>query len=132
MYCLETTCVCTDTLSQAKTHKPNETVAVTLFWQVENSPDVDHTVFVHLLDSSDQLVAQLDRPAGSFASPTSTWHKGQAWRDSYPVLLPPGLPDGVYTLHIGMYNWPSLERLPISETDKDSWKLGEIHVDTNR
>jgi hypothetical protein len=112
----------------AETAHPGETVAVTLFWQVESTPTTDHTVFVHLLDASGQLVAQLDRPAGGSASPTSTWREGQAWRDSYPVLLPANLPGGVYTLQVGMYDWPSLDRLPIAGLDQTTWPLGEIQV----
>jgi 4-amino-4-deoxy-L-arabinose transferase-like glycosyltransferase len=114
-------------LSTERAH-PGETVAVTLFWQVESTPATDHTVFVHLLDESGQLVAQLDRPAGGAASPSSTWRAGQAWRDSYPVPLPADLPGGVYTLQVGMYDWPSLDRVPIAGTGQTTWPLGEVQV----
>ncbi|MAT97029.1 MAG: hypothetical protein CL608_07800 [Anaerolineaceae bacterium] len=115
----------------AEEYQPNETVNVTLFWQVEKTPTADHTLFVHLLDASGQLIAQLDRPAGGITSPTSTWREGETWRDTYPVPLPANMPNGQYTLQIGMYDWPSLERLPIANTNEDSWELGEIVVGPN-
>ena len=112
-------------------NQPDETVVVTLFWEVKTSPVANHTLFIHLLDSSGQLVTQLDRLMGNSMYPTSQWQAGEAWRDSYPLMLPADLPNGVYTLHIGMYDWPSLERLPISESINDVWNIGGISVVTN-
>lgn len=109
-------------------HRPGDTLAVTLLWQVQQKPVADHTLFVHLLDASGQLVTQLDRPIGGPSSPTSTWREGQAWRDSYPILLPESLPAGTYSLQIGMYDWPSLERLPITNTEEDTLTVTEIEV----
>ncbi|KAA3658290.1 MAG: hypothetical protein DWQ04_25535 [Chloroflexi bacterium] len=107
---------------------PEETMTINLFWQVHATPTANHTSFIHLIDASGQLVAQLDRPAGGSQSPTSTWQKGQIWRDSYPLLLPANLPDGSYALRVGLYDWPSLERLPISNSEEDSWQLGNFQI----
>ncbi len=112
----------------AEKFQPGETINLTLFWQVERTPTADHTLFVHLLDASGQLITQLDRPAGGPTSPTSTWQEGEFWRDAYPVLLPQGLPDGQYSLRIGMYDWPSLERLPIANTSENSWELEKVTI----
>jgi hypothetical protein len=112
----------------AEKYQPGETVNITLFWQVERTPTADHTLFVHLLDASGQLITQLDRPAGGTISPTSTWREGELWRDTYPVQLPEEAPNGQYTLRIGMYDWPSLERLPITNTNEDSWELEKIII----
>ncbi len=65
---------------------------------------------------------------GGTATPTSTWQKTQTWRDAYPLLLPDDLPDGTYTLQIGMYDWPAVERLPIENADQNVLKLGTITI----
>jgi hypothetical protein len=110
----------------------NESLVVTVFWGVEKQPTADHTLFVHVIDQSGQVVTQLDRPTGGLQSPTSTWVEGQAWRDSYPIVLPPELADGLYSVRVGLYDWPSLERLAIQDSSETSFKLGEIEILSNR
>jgi len=34
-------------------------VMLTLYWQARQKPDFDYSAFVHLVDASDQLVAQM-------------------------------------------------------------------------
>jgi hypothetical protein len=104
---------------------------VTLYWHVQNAIVQDYTVFVHVLDQSGNLVAQLDRPPGGGTSPTSAWEEGQYLQDSYPVLLPADLSPGDYTVHIGMYTWPELQRQPVTLQGKeagDSIEIGEFAV----
>ena len=110
---------------------PGETIAVQLYWEVEATAEADYTLFVHLLDSSGKLWAQLDRPTGGVLTPMSTWEPGQAWRDIYPVQLPLELPPGEYTIQVGMYQWPSLDRIPITGVSDDVLPLGQVLVETD-
>ena len=87
---------------------------VTLYWRVLADVTQDYTVFVHVVDEAGQIVAQLDRPPGGGASPTSTWRAGQFLRDTYPVSLPDGLAPGDYHVRAGLYGWPDLARLPVA------------------
>jgi hypothetical protein len=110
---------------------PGETMIVQLFWQVHEAPPADYTVFVHVLDDQGQLAAQFDRPPGGGTSPTTSWEPGQILLDTYPVPLPEDLPAGEYTVQVGMYTWPSLERQIVSVDDVpvgDSVLLGTVQI----
>ena len=109
----------------------NSVVSVSLYWQVLEKPAADYTVFIHVLNARGELVTQFDRPPGGGTWPTSTWLAGQTLRDIYPLPIPSDVPDGVYTVRVGMYTWPSLERLPVSIDGVpvgDSVELGSIQV----
>jgi len=94
--------------------KPGDSFAIDLYWEVLEKPPADYTVFIHVLDDRDELVTQFDRPAGGGTAPTSTWRTGQTLRDAYPLALPEGIGTGTYTVRMGMYAWPSMERIPVS------------------
>jgi 4-amino-4-deoxy-L-arabinose transferase-like glycosyltransferase len=87
----------------------DETLAVTLVWQAQTPISQDYTAFVHLLNETGELIAQLDRPPAGY--PTSTWRVGELVRDTYRVPLPPDLPPGQYTVQTGFYSWPELVRV---------------------
>ncbi len=84
-------------------------LAVTLAWQGQSPMALDYTAYVHLLNETGELVAQLDRPPAGY--PTSDWRVGEIIQDSYRVPLPPDLPPGSYTLQTGFYHWPTLAGL---------------------
>ncbi len=91
---------------------PGDTLTVTLVWRTEASLNSDYTVFVHLLDSDDELVAQSDHPPLSGAYPTSFWVSGDVVRDPHVVEIDQSAPPGVCTLVVGMYRSGSATRLP--------------------
>lgn len=108
-----------------------QTLVVKLFWHVLQTPPADYTVFVHVVNAQGQLVTQFDRPPGGGTSPTTSWQPGQTLLDMYPVPIPDDLPSGEYTVHVGMYTWPSLERQPVSINGApagDSVLLGTVHM----
>ena len=95
---------------------PGDTVALTLYWQVETQPDRAYTVFVHLLDSTGETVTQVDRwPANS---PSDTWAAGQVMVDEYALVLPADVHPGSYRLRIGLYDAVSGVRLAVLGTDE--------------
>lgn len=98
---------------------PGETTNITLYWEVLETTSSDYTVFIHLLDSEGDLITQFDRPAGGTENPTSAWKAAQIMRDTYPLSVPEETPTGEYALRLGMYTWPSLERLPITIDNAD-------------
>ncbi|MBX2998246.1 MAG: DUF2142 domain-containing protein [Caldilineaceae bacterium] len=110
---------------------PGGILSVELYWQVLAPIPADYTVFIHVLDSADQIVAQLDRPPGGGTSPTSTWREGQTLRDTYPVPLPADLQPGDYRVRMGLYTWPDLARQPVNTGERtldDNVLLGSFHV----
>ncbi len=92
---------------------PGAEFEVRLYWEALQSPEDDYIVFVHLLDANGQLVASHDGPPTNGQNPTRTWLPGEIVPDVHHIVLDPGIPVGTYRLQVGMYRWPSVERLPV-------------------
>jgi 4-amino-4-deoxy-L-arabinose transferase-like glycosyltransferase len=111
---------------------PGTILPIDLYWEVLQKPSENYTVFIHVYDDANNLVAQYDRPAGGEAHPSSSWKKGQVLRDTYPLMIPEAVPAGRYQVRIGMYTWPSLTRLPISRDQSvvgDTVELFDLNVE---
>ena len=93
---------------------------VTFYWKSIAKTDKDYTIFVHLLDSSGNIRAQIDTQPRGGAYPTSIWDVGEVIRDDYMLKLPPDLLPGEYRIEVGAYEYPSLTRLPIISSDGKS------------
>jgi hypothetical protein len=89
------------------------TLTVTLNWRASASPTENFVVFTHLLNEDGVLVAQWDAEPAGGRFPTSAWPEGSPFSYSVSLQLPADLPPGDYRLLVGMYRWPSLERLPV-------------------
>ena len=110
-----------------------DVIPVSLYWRVLAKPGADYTIFIHVLNGKGELVTQFDRPPGGGTSPTSGWQVGQVLRDTYPLPIPLDAPAGTCTVRVGMYTWPSLERLPVTIDDVpvgDSVVLGSLQIQT--
>ena len=70
----------------------------------------DYTVFVQLLNSAGQVVAQVDAPPLAGTAPTTTWLPGEILTDPYTLTLPADLSPGDYRLITGLYNAATGER----------------------
>ena len=93
-----------------------ETIELTLYWETLQQMGLDYTIFVHLVDGAGNPVAQQDaQPWWEVPIPTSTWQPGEILKDHHSLPLPPELPAAPYTLHVGVYFWQTLERLPVLE-----------------
>ncbi len=94
--------------------RSGETLRVKLYWQSTASTDKDYTIFLHLLDANDNVRAQTDAQPFHGAYPTSIWDAGAVVRDEYALELPRDLAAGDYRLVLGLYEYPSLARLPVT------------------
>ncbi len=91
-------------------------VIIDLVWRVTQPLETSYTLFVHLLNQANELVAQADTlPVGGLF-PTDAWPVGVPVRDQIEVALPPGAPPGQYTLWLGWYDWRTGQRLSIVDT----------------
>ena len=97
-----------------------QTVGLTFYWESLAPTDIDYTVFVHLLSADDTIVAQIDRPLTAGVYPSSLWSPGEIIPDSLTMSIPPTLPPGAYTIVAGLYNFATGQRLPVTETGRDS------------
>ena len=91
-------------------------LTLALYWQARDGtprPD-DVTVFVHLLDADETVVAGHDNPPCRGTCPVSTWQPGEVIRDEYTLQVPASLSPGDYRIEIGMYDPQTLTRLPVA------------------
>ena len=97
------------------TSRAGESLNVTLYWKSIAKTDKNYTIFVHLLDSSGKIRAQVDSQPRGGAYSTSIWDAGEMIRDDYALPLPRDLAAGEYRIEIGAYEYPSLTRLAVSD-----------------
>lgn len=90
----------------------DDTIHLTLYWQASADMDVDYTVFTHMVDDGNNIVAQHDSQPDGGSYPTSRWLEGEVVEDEHILLPMAGYRPGEFTLLAGMYDWRSGERLP--------------------
>ncbi len=105
--------------------RPGDNIHLTFFWQCLEEVEQSYTVFVHLVDAGDNLVAQKDNPPVDGFYPTTEWEVGEIVRDQYDLVIPPGTPSGEYRLNVGMYLAETGQRLNVF---KDSVPLPDNQV----
>ena len=120
----------------AVTAAPGDALAVTLYWQAEESMSANYSVFIHLLaddggEGLGRMVSQRDMYPGQGAFPTSLWQPGERIADTYILPIPPTTmtPSELY-LAIGLYRVESGDRLVVADADGhaggDHVRLGHI------
>ena len=90
---------------------------VQLNWRAEMAPSADYTAFVYLCDercTASTILAQDDAQPGTTFYPTSLWRPGVVVVDTRTLHLPATAPPTV-TVGVGLYAWPNMERLAITE-----------------
>ncbi len=103
------------------TVKLGESIRLGLDWLAQQQVDESYTIFVHLIDGNNQLIAQRDYTPMGGAFPTQLWIPkwiaGQAVNDPYQIKVPNDLPPGEYFIETGMYGMTSQRRVPIIGKD---------------
>ncbi|HLY64507.1 MAG TPA: hypothetical protein VKU60_03140, partial [Chloroflexota bacterium] len=108
---------------------PGGTLNVELQWQALQPFDANYTVFVHLLDGTNRVVAQQDAQPLDGQLPTIAWQSGQIVNDQHAIPLPAALPAGDYRVEVGLYLQSTGERLSLSDApSQDSLILDPIQV----
>jgi hypothetical protein len=89
---------------------------VRLMWRARDPIDEDYTAFVYLCRArcaEDSVVAQHDEQPGEGYYPTRLWFPGDVIVDAHTFELPRGEPIPS-SVAVGLYSWPSIERLPVT------------------
>jgi hypothetical protein len=113
-----------------RTLKPGQSVDVALLWQAARAPAGDRVVFVQLVDDEGEVWASQESQPGDGAYPTGQWLRDEVVRDVHTLLIPAGLPDGVYHVVTGMYD-PSgapLTVIRLTRRSLDHVDLGAVEV----
>ena len=93
---------------------PGGTLRLSLYWQAESTPALNYTVFIHINDEAGSLVAQQDVMPAEDTAPTSRWEPGEFVEDFHIIPLPEDLPSGEYHILVGMYDFQTGARLPVT------------------
>lgn len=101
------------------TLQPNDILLVKLNWQPLKIFTKDWKLFIHLVDSNDNVIAQFDGYPQFDAKPeqpyrTSKWIPGEIITDAYPLRMPADLPTDSYRVFIGLYDETTFARLPVA------------------
>jgi 4-amino-4-deoxy-L-arabinose transferase-like glycosyltransferase len=118
---------------EANQVEPGAQLPVTLYWQALASMDRDYSVFVHLLDENDVVVAQRDTYPGLGLLATRLLAPGQTWADRYVLQLPPSAYAPSQTrIEVGLYDLPTGQRLQATGPDGtalgDNVRLGAVSL----
>jgi 4-amino-4-deoxy-L-arabinose transferase-like glycosyltransferase len=119
-----------------ETIEAGETLHLTLYLQGQAEMDEDYTVFTHLLNEENQIVAQRDSQPQNGNYPTSIWDIEEVVKDEYEMVLDPDTPSGRYRLGVGLYLLATGERLPAfvggKRSPEDRVLLREVQVENER
>jgi hypothetical protein len=75
--------------------------------------ETDYTTFVHFLDETGQVVAQVDHVPGDGSFPTNGWLPGEVVADRFAVPWSVEMGTSAQQIEIGVYDPRTLERLPV-------------------
>jgi hypothetical protein len=93
----------------------NDILVVTLYWQSLQPTGENYTVFVHLLDSKGQVIAQEDLPPARGDRPTSGWTEAEIIRDEHHLKVP--AVEGPLRLEVGIYLPATGQRLFLPDNE---------------
>ncbi len=114
--------------NEMSTIQPGQTLPLTLYWCSEKPIETDYTVFIHLLDENDLIVAQRDVFHGPGLYPTSQWVAGQTFGDTYVLRVPrTAFAPAQARFAVGLYHHTTGVRLPTS-TGRDSFDFGQVEL----
>jgi len=106
--------------------RAGSSVTVKLLWRSRQSIPGSPSVFVHLVNQAGDLVAQHDGPPLYGHLPVSQWLPGDLVPDVHPITVPTDVVPGSHSLNVGIYEWPSLMRLPVTTVDGTALMEGMV------
>jgi hypothetical protein len=105
-------------------------ISFTLYWYAESTITNDLTVFVHMIDSSGDIVAQADGPPLHGYWPTSDWEPGIVVSDHHRLVHGIDTSREAYTIVIGLYDPASGLRVPAYNSSGVAWDNWAIPIHT--
>lgn len=96
--------------------KPNQ-LQVDLYWYSDAPLSDDYQVFVHVVDSTGNIVAQRDSGPMNNRYPTSQWLSGATILDRHILSVDENVTESDYKVFVGLYKVTDLTRLSVVTTD---------------
>lgn len=95
-------------------HPAGAAVPVRLRWRAAAPIPARYTVFVHLTDPATPFLAGADGEPCQTEYPTDRWQTGEVIEHTLTLTLPAALAPGAYDLAVGLYDWTTGARLPLT------------------
>jgi len=95
---------------------PGDALDYTLYWHALNPLSANYHSFVHLVDASGQPLMQSDQLVGTMLAPPKLWDTYHLEPDRFRLRVPENAAGGLYWPSVGLYDFQTLDRLPISDT----------------
>ena len=98
--------------------KSGETFEITLYWQAEERPAQNYTVFFHLLgpeNPADGSLVWATDDGYPAEAPTRALWPGQTIYDRHRLHVPDSMPPGWYSVEVGLYLLETDERLTLPD-----------------
>ncbi|MBZ0299992.1 MAG: hypothetical protein K8J31_09640, partial [Anaerolineae bacterium] len=117
-----------------ETIRPGETVDFTFYWNAPTMPEDNYSLFLHLVpDETYTVLAQADGAPAVPERPTLTWDEPSETliSSTFTLTAPTDLPPGHYRVMMGLYNFQTGVRLPVSGdvgASGDAYPLAEFQV----
>jgi hypothetical protein len=110
---------------------PGEGLPVTLYWRAEAATDTNYSLFLHLVDEHELIIAQRDVFHGPGVFPSSQWSPGIQFSDTYIVTIPATIyaPTSA-RLVVGLYDHLTGTRLRLPD-GTDSISFGQVDILAN-
>jgi len=111
--------------------QPPATITVTLAWRAEAETATSYRVFLHLVGTDGELVAQSDGEPANWTRPTTGWLPGEVVLDERALDIPADTLPGEYILLCGLYDLATGERLATAD-GTDALYLTTLPIGTLR
>jgi hypothetical protein len=111
------------------TLRPGEEAEVRLCWRAQQPVNQDLKVFVHLVGPDGHLVAQDDSLPQGGTLPTTAWEPGHPLLDDHTVTVPEQAEAGAYTLHVGLYDVATVQRLPVRSAKASAAMADHVEIE---
>jgi len=117
------------------TQTGQRTFAIALSWQVKRPTSSDNKTFLHFVDATKPGQDIVFQGGAALAQGTSQWSPGRAI-DQAPVSvqIPSSVPDGTYSVRVGLFDPKTGARVPLGGVDDGSsrYVVGDLTLSAGR
>jgi hypothetical protein len=93
---------------------PGETLGLSLIWRsVSEMINESYSVFIHVVNEDEQIIAQSDGVPASGLRPTTSWRNREVITDVHAISIPESTEPGTYQIWIGLYDPTTGIRVPL-------------------
>jgi hypothetical protein len=110
--------------------RPGDVLKLRLYWRAQQPLPVNTYIgFVHLFaPDGTTLMSQSDRQLGQYLYPVNAWQSEEVIIDQPELSIPGTATAGTYIVRLGVYTWPSLQRLEIAGYPDNVFELKAITI----